>query len=599
MQAREAIGTKPRRGRIPSYKLQGGRLISDDAAGLADFENYLGTQIGFISAFAEAGNVTGGWADSLAATQAQAASLGPLNRPIHWAFPGNHPAAGNGYDDIIAGTFDSVIKQMFGIIAATRPTDKFIFIGLMWEWNFWLAYPHGRANLSPRKFKRLFRYIAALGWQVDSRFVYEFNINACVNGADNKPVNYRAYDPGPEWAEVVDTHAYLRYNSETVALGLTPAQVVEKYWDGPGGIMELYRYAEETDRPFSFTETGIVGDGTANNGTTADSYEEHIKRHVNLTRDYDVVMHGWWNKTSPYDCRLSNSSKPKCAASYKAGYDKVSKPYTLLLEFGTGMVEARSAKDTSLITSSGGIVSAWTDSVGAKVASKNGTGVLQMATRNSLPAVSGDGVVAMVQADVSNLPAVGKAYTRILQCYIDPAATNFTYLTADADAAGSTRAVGQNGGNIRVQTTAIVNSAVAVVGAYANFAVRGIDATIIITERAAYAPTVDASATLQGSINGKAKWSDEVNLITTMFTIAKRILFGTGAASDGIGNRIVGLYMADVTVRREISQAETDRVAGFMAWEWNTVAGLDPTFAYKTAAPTYGGVYSTESLLAS
>lgn len=574
---------------LPGLKLQGGRLITDNAAGLADFENFIGTQVGFITAFAETNNATGTWVDSLNATKAQAASLVSLNRPLYWAFPLCHGTAGNGALETLRGDHDETIKAMFAeIITANRPLPGNIFlIRLGWEMNFWSAYPWCRAYITSAQYRALFRKIVNLGRQVDKRIYFDWTPNIRVIGADQKVVDPRDFYPGSSYVDAMGCDAYLRYEIEVPIQGLTPAQTIYNVWDGEWGINALYSYAESMNKPFLIAETGTNGDLTANNGTTGDLYSAHINRLAEFVRSKNVILHGYWNKATPFNCRLSNSQYPATSAAYKAAFDKVAKPWTPSLQFGKELVEWRDASiaNSLVMDSTTFLVTSWADQVSGKLAANSASArpTYSATARNNKPGLIADGADdSLIQTDVSNVPGMGKAHTTFMQVYTATGAGNFTYWLADTDATGggtNTRAVGHNNSNLRLQGGN---------AGYAGGAIKDIDTSIVITYRDAYS-TATAASTVQGSINGATPWSDGQSLPYPSIALTKRVLFGNGASSDGVANRIAGTMQELGTISRTVSIAETNMLHGYLAWKWGTQNLLPANHPYKTAAPTYGG----------
>lgn len=583
------LGNPLARPTLPALRLQGMRLITDDAAGLADAENYLGTQIGFITAFAETNNAAGTWADSLAATRAQITALAPLNRPLYWGFPLCHGTAGNGAAETLRGDFDTTIRTMFQeIVAANRPLPgNYFLIRLGWEMNFWSAYPWCRAFITPAQYIALYRKIVMLARSVDSRLFFDWTPNIRVIGADGKVIDPTQFWPGASWVDVNGTDAYLRYEIET-ANGITPTQTIANVWEGEWGINQLYAFAEAQGKPFLIAETGINGDGTANNGTTGDLYSAHINRLYEFVRSKSVFLHGYWNKASPFNCRLSNNQYAAASAAYKAAFDKVAKPWTPARQFGRELLEHRDASNTASMVMDAGtlLVTSWADQVAGKLAqnTQSARPTYSATARNGLPGVTGDGADdVLIQTDVTNVPATGKAHTTFMQAYTLATAANFTYFLADTDATGGgtqTRAIGHNGGNLRIQSGN---------AGYAGPAIRPIDASIVVGFRDAYT-SPSAAFTVQGSVNGGAPWSDNVTLPNPTMTITKRVLFGNGASTDGVSQRINATLQEQGTVSRVLSLAETQMLHGYLAWKWGNQAALPANHPNKAAAPMYGGI---------
>lgn len=584
MQARQISASK--RPTIPALRMCGMRLISDDAAGLTDAETWLGTQLDFIISFAETGNASGTWTDSLAALQASITALQPLNRPIYWAFPLCHGTVGNQAVNTLAGTHDATIKAMFAAILACRPNDARIFIRLGWEMNFWSAYPWCRAFINPTQYKQLYQRIVTIARSVSPSFVFDWCPNVRVIGKDQAIVDPTQFYPGDDYVDIIATDAYLRYDIEFTINGTPTAQTVINVWDGTWGINALYAFAETRGKPFGIAETGVTGGGGGSNGTEGDLYSAHYNRLYEFVRSKNVVFHGHWNKATPFNCRLSGNQYATCATVVKDGFDKVAKTWTLVRQFGRELVEWFDVSDAATLTLSGALVTTITDKVAGKTANQAGSArpTYSATARNGLPGISADGADdCLIQTDVTNIPAQGKAVTNIMQCYVDAAAANFSYLLADTDATGvnNTRAFGHNANNLRIQGDA----------GYAGGTIKGQDNSIVISYADSYDTTGGKDSTVQGSINGAAPWADNVSISMANFTISKRVLFANGAGSDGVANRIVATEQEIATISRQVSTAETDMIHGYLGWKWRlSGAHLPANHVYRNAAPVYGGV---------
>lgn len=574
---------------IPPLRLHGMRLINDNAAGLADAEGYLGTRLGFVTGFAEANNASGTWADSLQATKEQAAALAPLNRPIHWGIPICHGTLGHGAVETLRGDHDATIREMFVVMGNANPDEQYLFGGPGWEMNFWSAYPWCRAFITNAQFRALYRKIVTIGRAVDDRWVFDFCPNIRVIASDGKVVDPTQFYPGDAFVDHIDTHAYLRGDIEQTILGLMPAQTIANVWDGEWGINQLTAWAEGRGKMMSMTETGITGDGTANNSATGDLYSAHFNRAYEWFRTGNRLLYGVWNKSTPFNCRLSGAQPqyPVASAAHKAGFDRVAKPWTPALQFGRELIEHRSAKDAALMVMDNStlLVTSWADRVGGKLASNAASArpTYSATARNGLPGVTGDGADdVLVQADVTAVPVTGKAHTTFLQAFTSAAAANFSYLLADTDTTGGgtqTRAIGHNAGALYLRSGG---------AGYAGPVIRPSDASIVVAYRDVVllpAPIV----TVQGSVNGGAPWSDNVVLPNPSMTITKRVLFGNGSASDGVSQRIAGTIQEQGTIARIPTPSETQMLHGYLAWEWGTVANLPTRHPFKTSRPTYGG----------
>lgn len=575
----------PVRPRVPALRLTGVRLPSDDSAGLSAVESWLGKQVGLVISFAETGNASGGWTDSLAATQAQIAALGPLGRSIYWAFPLCHGTAGAGAVETLRGDHDATIKTMFAAIAAARPTDPYIFVRLGWEMNFWSAYPWCRAHLTVAQYIALYRHIVSIGRAVDSRICFDWTPNAYVLGEDGKIVNPTDRYPGDAWVDIVAVDAYLRYEIESTINGLAPLTTINNFWDGEWGINALYAWAQQRGKPFGIAETGINGDGTASNGATGDLYSAHINRLYEFVSSKDVVFHCWWDKSTPFNCRISAGQYPTAASAYRDAFDGIPKAWTPLRQFGRELVEHRDASDVATLSLTGSSVDAWADKVASKVAAATGSArpTYSATARNGLAGVTGDGADdVLVQTDVVNVPAPGEAMSIFLQVYTAPGAAAFSYYLADSDATGgatNTRAIGHNNGNLRLQANNY---------GYSGGLVRGIDAGIIISWRAAYNIATRAG-TVIGSINGGVPWADNVTMSQAPMTLTKRVLFGNGAAGDAVANRVSATLQEVGTICRPLTARERVYLSGYLAAKWGRQTDLPPGHPFKVSPPTYGG----------
>ncbi len=579
---------------LPALRLFGARLSSNDAAGLADIENFLGKPIESLTAFAETNAAVGSWADSLAATRDEIAKLKPLNRPIYFAFP-ICGGPGSGPVETLRGDHDETIRQMFrDIIVCNRPfvdpkTGKVYFpIRLAWENTIYAAYFWGRAYLAPREFRALWRYIAKIGKSVDSRFYFDFTPNNRIPGPDGKVIDPRPYFPGRDLVSAIGVDAYIRYEVEVTVEGLTPEQSIAKTWDGEWGIMDLYRWAESLDLPINIAETGTNGSQDANNSVTGDRYAPHYNRLGHFVRTKRVFVASIWNKdNSPtsFNCRITDLKYPLSAAVVKAAFGVNAVPWTPALHFGLDLVQHHSAMDAALMTIDGTTqqVAAWPDRISGKVLTAAGSArpVYSATARNGKPGITADGADdAMVQTDVSNLPIYSKAVTNFVQAYTFGDAGAFSYLFADTDAVGgatNTRGINHNNGNGRFYSGGMTLT---------GPAIRGIDASIIATLRDGYSAT---QQTVQMAVNGGMLWSDGLIAQIPPTTATKRVLFGNGAANDGVANRIHATMQEMGTIRRAIDKDEVALLQGYLAWTWGTQAQLPATHPYKLAAPTYGG----------
>jgi len=213
-------------------------------------------------------------------------------------------------------------------------------------------------------------------------------------------------------------------------------------------------------------------------------------------------------------------------------------------------------------------IKAITSMVGARAATPS-TSTLRPTyeiSATGVPRASFDGGDAAVQTDMGGVPAAQAAVTYSMQLFTNAAASNFTYIVNDSDAAAGPRAVGYNAGNLRVGAS----------GGYAAGSISA-DRSIVVSFGAG------ASAACRGGIDGAAPGTNNVAIGAATYT--RRIIGGVSGAANVVGSYYLGalseLFVANVA----FSVAQEDFAHGYLAWKYGRESALGGGHAYKTNPP--------------
>jgi len=182
------------------------------------------------------------------------------------------------------------------------------------------------------------------------------------------------------------------------------------------------------------------------------------------------------------------------------------------------------------------------------------------------PRASLDGGDALVQSDVTSMPAAQAAVTYAAQLYTDPAVSNFTYWVMDADANAGVRGVGVNAGNLRMAST----------GGVAGGAVTG-DRSVVVSFGAG------ASAALRGTIDGNTASTGSVAIGAATYT--RRVIGANAGASNAVGSFYLGALSELAVLNVAASTGQEDFLHGYFAWKYGRESSLPGGHAYKSNPP--------------
>ncbi len=186
---------------------------------------------------------------------------------------------------------------------------------------------------------------------------------------------------------------------------------------------------------------------------------------------------------------------------------------------------------------------------------------------SGVPNASLDGGDALVQTDVTGVPAAQAAVTYATCLFTDPAAGNFTYLVMDADSSAGVRGIGVNGGNLRI------GAAGGLAGGSITNATRSIVASF----------GAGASAAIRGTIDGGTATTGSVAIGAATYT--RRVIGANAGAANTIGSYYLGRLYEFFCANVAMNTTQEDQTHGYFAWKYGLEGQLPGGHAYKSNPP--------------
>jgi hypothetical protein len=480
---------------------------------------------------------------------------------IEWVFP--LCTSTQALSQTTAGTHDAIITAMFEAIEANRPTGE-LWIRLGWEFNI-TAYPWNivAANTA-QQYIDAFQHVVNLARAVSDRFQFTW----CVNWAAQNPEP--AY-PGDSYVDVIGMDAYFKTQFDQSS-GQTGNQVWEYKRDATYGIQWMVDFAETHGKRWALCEWG----GNADEPDWMQGQVDYIA--VNRPK-----YHGYWDQTTPSDanCKISNGAYPNMGAVYIEAFGNplADRAWNPLLYFKTDLVDWYDATHLSSFKITGGNVEQWTSEIGPKAVEQSNASnrpAYSATARNGLPGVTFDGTSdVLVGTDISNVPLGQEAVSYGLQLYGAADVAQFRYMISDTNTVPNQRMIGAGGSGLptRLQSTGNMS---ATSSGLAN------------TDRSVHASIpAGATPTVSMAVDGKTPNTAAVGI--PAYTPTKKVIGGNGASSDGVGSFFKGTLQEAITVKRELTSDEINKLHGYLAHKWKGSRGaiaLPAGHPYEFSPPT-------------
>ena len=582
--------------------------------------------------FAERGNASYPWSDSLEWTNARIAEFAATGYELKWAIP--ICTGEEGIEETIAGTHDTVIRQIAQAIATAAPsTQSFIDIRPGWEPNFSTSYPWGSTLVTTAQYIAGFKRVVNIFRAVDSRFRVTFCPSIRVDNAWPWEEMYA----GDEYVDVIGVDAYMLTADKG---SMTDTEHAEWMFSGVCGINRFRDFAIDHEKPLAICEWGTNYDNPL-----------YVERMGDFARTNNVAYHAYWDQNNgAFTCKLSGDQWPNSAMAFVNNFGAINidtwgiaaapgqrlrttvqanKPIQrieitagnnsgvavvngveVVAEPQVGGTSRRvtvKAYDERGQYASRSLVLTWqagrfwtpaelganlTDwysmdlhgRVSRHIGAIKSVTSLSSATRiasapsaaqrptfgyssGGVPRASFDGGDALVQTDVTAMPAAQAAVTYAVQLYTDPAASNFTYFLIDSDANAGVRGFGFNGGNLRIAST----------GGYAGGSIVGSERSIVVSFGAG------SSSSARGSIDGNAPALGTVSIPAATYT--RRVIGANAGASNAVGSYYLGVMSELFVANVAFSAAQEDLTHGYLAWKYGRESSLPGGHAYKNNPP--------------
>jgi hypothetical protein len=479
---------------------------------------------------------------------------------IEWVFP--LCTSTQALSQTTAGTHDAVITAMFEAIEAARPTGE-LWIRLGWEFNI-TAYPWNivAANTA-QQYIDAWQHVVDLARAVSDRFVFTW----CVNWAAQNPEP--AY-PGDTYVDVIGMDAYFKTQFDQNT-GQTGLQVWEYKRDAAYGEQWMVDFAATHGKRWALCEWGGNADEP-----------DWMQGQIDYIQANRPKYHGYWNQTTPSDanCMLSNGAYPNMGAIYVAefGNPAAVRSWDPLLYFGTDLVDWYDASHESSMTLVSGAVSQWVSEIGPKDVEQSNSAnrpAYSATARNGLPGLTFDGASdVLVGVDVSNVPLGQEAVSYCLQIYGAADVAQFRYAMSDTNVVPNQRMVGAGGSGLPTRFQASGNMSAS-------------GSSLTNTDRSVHV-SVPAGATPTVSMAVDGKTPNTAAVAVTAYTPTKKVIGGSGAASDAVGSYFKGTVQEIFTVKRALTAGEIDMVHGYLAHKWQGTRGavvLQAGHPYLNAPP--------------
>ena len=606
--------------------IKGLGIRADSTGTLTAQESWLGAAVDHLIAFAETSNAANPWSTNLTDTQSFITTFGASNRDIKWAVPictGTQPI-----DETIAGAHDAIIRLIAQAISSAA-TGPVIDIRPGWEPNFSTSYPWGSTLVTTAQYIAAFRRVVNLFRSVDRRFRVTFCASTRVDAAwpfegmypgddyvdivgvdaylltgdkgamtDAEHVEFMFSGPCGinrfrtfaaqrgkmlaicEWGTNYDNPGYV----ERIADFVRQHNVAyHAYWDQNNGAFTCKLSADQWPNsaysfvrnfgPFHIDTWGITATpGTPLNGLIACSKPvsrlEVLAGGAAYVSDFNRI-------TAPP--QFSGSRRVSLKAYDERG---LSATRSIVLTWQNGRLWTPAELGASLgdwlsVDFSGNLqrhilaVKTITSLVGTAR-----TATAQTAAQrptygyfSGIPAATLDGGDALVQSDVTGVPAAQAAVTYATCAFTDSAAGNFTYLVMDSDANAGVRGIGVNGGNLRI------GAAGGIAGGSITNATRSIVASFGAGASAAIRATIDGGTATTG------------NVAIGVATYTRRVIGANAGASNAIGSYYLGRLYEFFCANVAMNTTQEDQSHGYFAWKYGLEGQLPGGHPYKSSPP--------------
>ena len=588
-----------------------------------------GTGFNHLIMFAERGNASFPWSDSLDWTNARIAEFAGTGVELKWAIP--LCTGAEGIDQTISGAQDAVIKQIAQAISTAAPkTQSFIDIRPGWEPNFSTSYPWGSTLVTTAQYIAAFKRVVDIFRAVDSRYRITFCPSIRVDSAWPWEDMYA----GDSYVDIMGVDAYMLTGDKGA---MTDAEHADWMFTTAYGINRVRDFAIAHEKPMAICEWGTNYDNPL-----------FVERMADFIRANNVAYHAYWDQNNgAFTCKLSADQWPNSAMAFVRNFGafnidtwgitanpgqrlraniQASKPIRYV-EITTGNTGGTSVlNDVEIVaepqisgsrritvkaydergqSATRSIVLTWQAGrlwmpadLGASLTdwysmdmhgtvsrhinaiktltSLSTTRVASASTAaqrptfgyaSGVPRANLDGGDALVQGDVTGTPAAQAAVTYAMQLYTDPAAPSFTYIVMDSDANAGVRGVGYNANNLRIGAA----------GGYAGGSIVGSERSIVVSFGAG------ASASCRGGIDGNAPALGSVAIGATTYT--RRVIGANAGAANAVGSYYLGALSELFVANIAFSAAQEDLAHGYLAWKYGRESALPGGHAYKLNPP--------------
>lgn len=270
-----------------------GAYVGNSTSNLQQFENWLGRPVDQIPAHTGRAD----WNDWINSISWSVQLWSPLNKPICWTIP--LFADGGSLSDAAAGAYQASYVRAAQMLAATRPSDKVIYVRTGEEfngnWMPWSAAGH------EQDFVKAYRNFVAAFRSVSDRFRFEWNVN--VRETRMNPAD--AY-PGDDDVDVIGMDFYynIRWNPTD------PVKAWDEMVNSQYGLQWLEDFASAHKKPSAYPEWGVNSDGAG----------PYIAKAAQWFSDHNVLYQNVWNSNDAFPGKLSDGQYPNAAAAYVAAF---------------------------------------------------------------------------------------------------------------------------------------------------------------------------------------------------------------------------------------------------------------------------------------
>jgi hypothetical protein len=280
-----------------------GSITGNDMAGLNRFATFLGRKPD-IALLAFNQNNPAEFASSIDYIDRQAKSFIAAGcSRILWSVP--VPGAGQ-LEAVVYGTYDGLYADIARRIVTTSAKDSRYRVRLPWEANLDGGPGWGQTNVAK---DAAAKWCGDLHREAQERIARVMRpilgpkalLIACPNICENANLDPRCLIPGPDLIDCIALDFYMqrKWNKPGDFAWFRDHARGLNYWRGEARRLGLY---------FGLSEWGM----------DSDDFLADFNACVSWIKANDVHHHCWWDRPEVIDCRISDGTRPKLGAAYKA-----------------------------------------------------------------------------------------------------------------------------------------------------------------------------------------------------------------------------------------------------------------------------------------